>query len=126
MRLTVLGLLFKASSLISSCMLGSLSGTFPSFQSPKQLSEANSCNLGLWSEKFGPQRGVDAGQSHLARKLLSPACSPGLSLREASAFQMGFPQKDLLRYSPRSVQFSLLKCVALWVSVSAELSTLSF
>lgn len=123
MRLTVLGLLFKASSLISSCMLGSLSGTF---QSPKQLSEANSCNLGLWSEKFGPQRGVDTGQSHLARKLLSPACSPGLSPCEASAFQMGFPQKDLLRYSPRSVQFSLLKCVALWVSVSAELSTLSF
>lgn len=101
-------------------MLASLSGAFPSAQSPKQLSKANSCNLGLWSVKSGPQRGVDTGQSHLARKLPSPACSSGLSHCEASAFQMGSSKKDLLRSTPRSVQFSLLTCTDLWVSVSSQ------
>lgn len=106
-------LLFEASRRAVFCMLGSLSGTFPSSQSPKRVSKANSCNL--QSVKFGPQRGVDTGQ-----EAVSSACSSGLSHCEASAFQMGSSKKDLLRYNPhpRSVQFSLLTCVALWVSAS--------
>lgn len=112
-HLTVPGLLFEAFSIAIFCMLGGLSGAFPSSQTPKQLRKGNSYNLALWSVKFGSQRSVDTGQSHLARKLLSPACSSGLFHYKASAFQMvsSKKKKDLLRYNPSSVQFSLLKWI---------------